>query len=143
MIGAPEGVEPMNELRAAILSGEGVKSYSPVTAKEPCRRDTPVGGSLTAIRINRQERRATHQRREDRFRDVVEDAILVFRRKKLPVKVLNISSSGTMVETDLIPRIGEKIGVEFEGFERIEGIVRWIRDGRIGLDLGDEAIHLG
>jgi hypothetical protein len=132
----------MHDLRAAILSGEGVKPFTPVTTKEGCRRKTANGGSLAGIAIARAERRMTNQRREDRHRGVVDRAMIVFRRKKLLAKVVNISPSGVMIEAEIMPRIGETVGVEFEGMPRIEGVVRWIREGRIGLDVGDQAIAI-
>lgn len=133
----------MHALRSAIQSGESA-SASLLSNKERCRRQAAeAGGSLTALRIPREERRATNQRREDRHWGVVDRAILVFRRKKLLVRVVNVSSSGIMIEADIMPRIGEKVAVEFEGFDRLEGVVRWIKQGRIGLDLGDGSIDLG
>lgn len=130
----------MHGLRSAIRSGEPA-SASLITTKESCRRKT--GGSLASLEIPRVERRVTDQRREDRHWGVVDRAMLVFRRKKLLVKVVNVSSSGMMVEADLVPRIGERVAVEFEGFERLDAVVRWVKQGRIGLDLGEGRIDLG
>jgi hypothetical protein len=132
----------MHGLRSAIQSGESA-SATLLSNKERCRRQAQeAGASLTALRITREERRVTNQRREDRHWGVVDRAILLFRRKKLLVRVINVSSSGIMIEADIMPRIGEKVAVEFEGFDRIEGVVRWIKQGRIGLDLGDGSIDL-
>lgn len=130
----------MHGLRSAILTGEPV-SASLITTKEGCRRQT--GGSLTSLRIAREERRATNQRSEDRHWGVVDRAMIVFRRKKLLVRVVNVSSSGIMIEADIVPRIGESVAVDFEGFDRIQGVVRWIKAGRIGLDLGEGTIDVG
>ena len=130
----------MHGLRSAILSGEAA-SASLISTKETCRRQS--GGSLTELSIPRGERRNTDQRREDRHWGVVDRAMLVFRRKKLLVRVVNVSSGGIMIETEIVPRIGEHVGVEFEGFGRLDGIVRWVKRGRIGLDLGDGSIDLG
>ena len=130
----------MHGVRSAILSGEAA-SASLVSTKERCRRKS--GGSLTSLEIPREERRSTDQRREDRHWGIVERAMLVFRRKKLLVRVVNVSSSGIMIEAEIMPRIGEKVAVEFEGFDRLEAVVRWIRGGRIGLDLGEGSIDLG
>jgi hypothetical protein len=74
---------------------------------------------------------------------VVERATIVFRRKKSLVQVLNISSSGVMVDSTVIPRIGETVGVIFDGHEKLEGVVRWVKRGRIGLDVGEGSIELG
>lgn len=130
----------MHGLRNAIQSGESA-SASLISTKETCRRKS--GGSLAELQIPRVERRVTDQRREDRHWGIVDRAMIVFRRKKLLVKVINISSSGLMIEADIMPRIGEAVAVQFEGFERLQGVVRWVKGGRIGLDLGDGSIDLG
>jgi hypothetical protein len=132
----------MNEFRAAVNKGEVAQLMSPISDKEKCRRDK-MESSLAAILIPRVERRTTNQRREDRYRGIVDRATLVFRRKKVLVKVVNISESGMMVEASIVPRIGEGLSIEFEGFEPLRGVVRWIRKGRIGLDVGEGAISLG
>lgn len=131
----------MHELRSAILTGDVGSALDPVTRKERCRRQP--GGSLVDIPIAREERRTTNQRREDRFHGVVDRATLVYRRKRILVKVVNISQGGVMVECHIQPRIGEKIGLEFENFDRLEGVVCWVKQGRIGLDVGEDAIELG
>lgn len=131
----------MNEFRSAVQKGEVAQIMSPI-AQEKCRRDK-LESSLASILIPRVERRTTNQRREDRYRGIVERATLVFRRKKVLVKVVNVSESGLMIETSIEPRIGERIAVEFDGFEPLQGIVRWVREGRIGLDVGEGAISLG
>ena len=106
----------------------------------------PHAGSRRAspsILIPRVERRTTNQRREDRYRGIVDRATMVFRRKKLLVKVINVSESGLMVEASIEPRIGENVRIEFEGFEPLAGVICWVREGRIGLDVGAGAISLG
>ncbi len=129
----------MHELRSAILAGDGAGAAI-VSTKERCRR-APKGG-LAGVHIAREERRSTDQRGEERHWGVVERAILVFRRKKLLVKVINISSGGMTVECDIVPRIAEDVAVEFEGFDRMRAVVRWVKQGRIGLDLGEGSIAL-
>ena len=132
----------MNEFRSAVQKGEVAQIMSPIADKEKCRRDR-MEVSLAKILIPRVERRTTNQRREDRYRGIVERATLVFRRKKLLVKVVNVSESGLMVEAGIEPRIGERMQVEFDGFEPLHAKVCWVREGRIGLDVGDGAISLG
>ena len=132
----------MNEFRAAVKNGDAAQAMSPVSAKERCRRNK-VEVSLAQILIPRVERRTTNQRREDRYRGIVDRASLMFRRKKVLVKVVNVSESGLMVEASIEPRIGEAVRVDFEGFEPLNAKVRWVREGRIGLDVGEGAISLG
>jgi len=131
----------MNEFRAAVSKGEVSQVLAPV-ATEKCRR-AKIEGSLAGILIPRVERRTTNQRREDRYRGIVDRASILFRRKRMLVKVVNISESGLMVEAAIEPRIGEQLKIEFEGFEPLQGVVCWVREGRIGLDVGDGAIALG
>ena len=133
----------MHEFRTAIITGEVKSVLDPVSRKEGCRRRDGGGPTLIDIAIPREERRITNQRREDRFHGVVDRATLVFRRKKSLVRIVNVSASGVMVECNIMPRIGETVGLEFDGFDRLEGVVRWVKQGRIGLDVGEGAIDLG
>lgn len=131
----------MNEFRSALRNGEVNQVVQPAAKKENCRRHV-TGISLTSILIPRVERRTTNQRREDRFRGIVERATVTFRRKKILAKVVNVSGSGIMIEAPIDPRIGEKLRVDFDGFEPLFGVICWAREGRFGLDLGDGAIQL-
>jgi hypothetical protein len=137
------GCEHMHELRSAVLSGEKPRE-TPVVSREKCRRRVPdSAGSLIGIEIPREEQRQTNQRREDRFLGIVDRATLVFRRKKSLVRVVNVSPSGLMIDSNITPNIGEKLTVVFDGHEELKGVVRWVRQGRIGLDVGDGSIELG
>ena len=131
----------MHEFRTAILNGETPASLTPAGRKDACRRQSPEP-TLVDIPIPRQERRKTDQRSEDRFLNVVERATITFRRKKSLVRIVNVSGSGVMIESNIMPRIGEVIDVEFDNFDRLKAVVRWVREGRIGLDVGEGAIDL-
>ena len=132
----------MHELRTAIISGEVRSAQGPVARKESCRRKGPVS-TLVDIEVAREERRKTNQRREDRIAGAVERATLTFRRKKSLVPVVNISGGGVMIESGIMPRIGETVTLQFEGFDPLDAVVRWIRQGRIGLDVGEDSIEVG
>jgi hypothetical protein len=80
------------------------------------------------------------RRSEPRHEGVVEEATLWFRGAPHHVPVLNISSRGTMVESDLQPRLGETVLVQFPECSRIHAFVRWCRDGRLGLNFGHEIL---
>lgn len=95
---------------------------------------------LEADLIARQQPRTADQRSEERYEDVVDRAVIFFRDQEYIVPVLNISSRGTMVECDIMPRIGETIVVQFQDCTRIHAFVRWIRAGRLGLNFGHEII---
>ena len=82
-----------------------------------------------------------HERRsEERYEGLVESATIWFRGAPHQVPVLNMSSRGTMVESDIVPRLGETVLVEFPECSRIHAFVRWMRDGRLGLNFGHEIV---
>lgn len=132
----------MNEFRSALNNGEVARALRPVAKQDKCRRQS-TEANLTNVLIPRKERRTTNQRREDRFRGIIDRATLLFRGKKILVKVVNVSESGLMIEGPIDAIIGERLVVEFEGFEPLEAVVCWIREGRIGLDVGRGAISIG
>ena len=78
------------------------------------------------------------QRAEPRFEGLVECGDLYFRGAAYLVPVVNISSRGTQIESDIEPRLGESVIIRFEGCSPIHAFVRWVRDGRIGLNFGCE-----
>ena len=79
------------------------------------------------------------ERRSERRQEGVFDcATLIFRGAPYVVPVINISSRGTMIESDLVPRLGESVQIRFAGCSPIYAFVRWSRDGRLGLNFGCE-----
>jgi hypothetical protein len=127
----------MHDLRSSILSGAGERPATPVAAKKG--KGAGLGG-LSAIAIKREEARITNQRSEDRLRDIVEDTVMVFRRKKSTVRVINVSSRGAMLACDIDARIGEKLDLLFTGQNKTKCVVRWVREGRIGVEFLNETI---
>lgn len=81
---------------------------------------------------------AVERRSETRQEGLIDCATLVFRGAVYVVPVVNISSRGTMIESDVIPRLGESVTIRFAGCSPIYAFVRWARDGRIGLNFGCE-----
>ena len=90
--------------------------------------------------IPRTQPRTAEQRSEERLDDVVCRAVILFRSQEHLVPVINLSSRGTMIQADILPRIGESLIVQFDGCTRIHAFVRWVRDGRIGLNFGHEIL---
>jgi hypothetical protein len=83
---------------------------------------------------------ACERRAEPRREGVIDHATLVFRETVHVVPVHNISSRGTMIESDIAPRLGESVMIRFAGCSPIYAFVRWTREGRIGLNFGCEMI---
>ncbi|HEX8241703.1 MAG TPA: PilZ domain-containing protein [Allosphingosinicella sp.] len=128
----------MHELRSTILAGEPKASLVARKAKAKAEGASP--GGLKKIAIKRQEARVTDQRLEDRLRGIVESTTIVFRRRRQDVAVVNVSSRGAMIRAEIEPRIGEKIDLLFDGRNKTRCIVRWVREGRIGVEFIDETI---
>jgi hypothetical protein len=99
-----------------------------------------LGGSLLKVAIPRGEARVTNQRAEDRKPGLVQHTLLWFRRRKHVVPVINVSSRGAMVHADIDARIGETVELQFAEASRTKCLVRWMREGRIGLEFVKETI---
>jgi hypothetical protein len=96
------------------------------------------GMKLCGEMAMRAERRRIEQRSEPRREDVVDCSTLFFRGGIHLVPVVNISSRGAMIESDIDARIGESVIIRFEGCSPIYAAVRWVRGGRVGLGFGKE-----
>lgn len=90
--------------------------------------------------IPRMQRRIIDQRSEVRYTNLVHRAVVIFRDQEYIVPVINISTRGTMIECDIQPRIGETVLIQFENCSPIGAFVRWVRQGRLGLNFGHEII---
>ncbi len=78
------------------------------------------------------------KRSETRHEGLVEYATLCFRSENYRVPVVNISSRGTMIESNIVPRLGESVTIRFDGCSPVYAFVRWNREGRLGLNFGCE-----
>ena len=128
----------MHEFRSTLVRGE----RRTVVAAKSSRARRGNDGSLADIRIRRQEARRADQRREPRQVQVVDQAVLRYRGRRYDVPVLNLSSRGAMVECDLRPRIGARIMLRFADCNETACVVRWVRDGRIGLEFDKETVMI-
>jgi hypothetical protein len=79
-------------------------------------------------------------RTEPRYAGLVTQATLSFRGADYPVPVVDISTRGAQIESELAPRLGESVQIRFEGCSPIYAFVRWSREGRHGLNFGCELI---
>jgi hypothetical protein len=129
----------MHELRSTILSGDA-RPASLVARKGKGKREAPAPTGLTKIAIKREEARVTDQRLEDRHYGAVERSTILFRRRRYEVEVVNVSSRGAMIVADIEPRIGEKLDIELSDSNRTRCVVRWVREGRVGLEFVNETI---
>ena len=128
----------MHEFRTTILGADEAPA-TPIASKAKKAQAASLGG-LTGLAIKRTEARLTNHRCEDRLRDILDETTIVFRRKKQCVRVVNVSSRGAMIECAIQARIGEKLDILFTEKNKTACVVRWVREGRIGVEFVDETI---
>ena len=131
----------MHELRLSLVHGERRDPRSIKGSGKPGRR--AGDGSLAGIKIRRQETRRCDQRREPRQVDVVGEATIRYQRRIYQMPVVNLSSRGVMVESNLRPRIGARFEIRFADCNETACRVRWVRDGRIGLEFENQTLLIG
>ena len=99
-----------------------------------------AGGFEVATEFDSFPCELAERRSEPRYEGLVEAAILHFRGGEHRVPVVNLSSRGTMIESEIEPRLGESVKITFDGCSPIYAFVRWAREGRVGLKFGCEMI---
>jgi hypothetical protein len=90
--------------------------------------------SLDGGMIPRTVKRMFDERGEDRVGAESQTAVLEHRGRRHVVRLVNISSSGAMVIFPVMPHIGEEVTLQLLGRDAIKGHVKWVRDGRIGVN---------
>jgi hypothetical protein len=129
------GVEATrNSFRAAILNGE--KPVLVVSDKNPQRDGS--GDALDGVRVPRSETRRGDHRGGDRHRLNGETATASHDGEISEVEVVNLSSGGAMIRCGFMPRLWEMVELRLGDGPGLEGAVRWIKDGSIGLEFAHE-----
>ena len=82
--------------------------------------------------IPRSVKRMFDQRGEPREKGSAA-ASVEWRGETLAVGLANVSPSGAMVICSKIPHIGEEMALQLPDRRSVPGVVRWVRDGRIGI----------
>jgi hypothetical protein len=88
---------------------------------------------LNGSMIPRSVRRLFDERLEPREATGSQAATLELRGTKHEVRVVNLSASGAMVASDLMPKIGEQVALHLSDRGPVACLVCWVRDGHIGL----------
>ena len=90
--------------------------------------------SLDGAMIPRMVRRTVDERAEPRAPAESHTAVLTLRGRKHVVRLLNVSPSGAMLVFPIVPHIGEEVSVQMLGRQPAAAHVRWVRDGKIGIN---------
>jgi hypothetical protein len=96
---------------------------------------------LTGDMIPRSVKRIFDQRSEQRIEPTADRAVLECRGLRVPVELINVSGSGAMIRCDLVPCIGERVRLQLLDHPTAEGFVRWVRDGRFGINFNEPLRH--
>jgi len=91
--------------------------------------DVMLNGSM----IPRSVRRMFDERSEPREAAGAEAATLEVRGLKHEVRLANLSTSGAMLISDIMPHIGEQVALHLKDRRPVAGQVCWVRDGHIGV----------
>ena len=83
--------------------------------------------------IPRSVRRMFDQRGEERLEAGSQTGVLALRGKNHVVQLVNLSRSGAMVRCASDAHIGESVALQLLDRGTIDGQVRWLRDGRMGI----------
>lgn len=83
-------------------------------------------------------RSKTEDRAAPRHRFARETATVGFGGKMLTADLINLSGGGAMIEADIDPRMWDRVNLHLGEGNPIECAVRWIRNGRIGLEFAHE-----
>lgn len=119
------------------------KVYGGVVASEEpiLKTKQPKGAksdSLQSVSLTRHARRAANGRGEDRHRLTGERAKVSWKNSEIDVDLLNLSGGGAMVAGRFEPLIWDRVDLHLGTNGTVECAVRWIRDGRIGLEFAHE-----
>ncbi len=122
-------------IRAKIFGGYDSAAESLLPAKKPkgVRAD-----QLDSIPLRRESRDRRNSRTEDRHRLVSERAKVTHNGSDHEVELINLSGGGAMISGPLEPMLWDRLDLHLGNHGSIECVVRWIRDGNIGLEFAHE-----
>jgi hypothetical protein len=120
-------------IRAKIFRGEADEPILPAKRPKGAKADM-----LHSISVRREERRASNGRAEDRHRLTDERARITHDGKDLEVELINLSGGGAMVAGAFEPALWDRVDLHLGNHGTIECAVRWMREGRVGLEFAHE-----
>lgn len=128
----------MNTFRSKLLGGRSLKEPL-LGTKAP--RDLSSDGEndrLDRIVVPRSESRTADHRDEDRHRLSSEQATARWDSSEYPIELINLSGGGAMIAGPFRPRLWDRVELALGDCATLETAVRWLRDGRIGLEFAHE-----
>ena len=120
-------------IRAKVYGGAGDQPILQAKKPKGAKADT-----LHSVSVPREVRRANNGRSEDRHRLTDERAQMTHNGLQFEVELINLSGGGAMVAGNFEPMLWDHVDLHLGNHGTIECVVRWIRDGRIGLEFAHE-----
>ena len=122
-------------IRAKIFGGVDPAEEPLLPAKRPkgVRAD-----QLDSIPLRRESRDRLNSRTEDRHRLVSERATITHNGSDHEVELINLSGGGAMISGPLESMLWDRVDLHLGHHGTIECVVRWMRDGNIGLEFAHE-----
>ena len=118
------------------------KVYGGAAVEQPLlRAKKPKGAkadNLHSIPVSREERRRANSRRSDRHRLVHESVSVTYDGNSYEEELVNLSGGGAMLTASFDPMLWDRVDLHLGEHGTMECAVRWIRDGRIGVEFAHE-----
>lgn len=121
-------------IRAKILGSASSSNESILKSKS---RRKGLVESLDRL-IEREEARTNHSRSQDRHR-LFDEAVSISRQGTVhEVQLINVSGGGAMIGGDVDLMLWDRLELKLGENGTVECVVRWLRDGRFGLEFAHE-----
>lgn len=121
-------------IRAKIYGG-GAAEQALLRAKKP---KGAKADELHSIAVAREEKRRANNRLADRHRLVHETVKVTYDGNSYEEELVNLSGGGAMLTASFDPMLWDRVDLHLGQHGTIECAVRWIRDGRIGVEFAHE-----
>jgi hypothetical protein len=123
-------------IRAKIFGGAQAPGDEPVIKSK--RPKGANADQLNSVSVKREESRRHNSRGDDRHRLSDEQARVIHDRTEHLVHLINVSGGGAMISGGIEAKLWDRAELYLGEGGAIECAVRWIRDGRIGLEFAHE-----
>lgn len=122
-------------IRAKVLGGDDAAGESLLKPKKP---KGALARDLHGIAVPREEPRKINSRFDDRHRLADEKVGVRLGSRSFEVDLINLSGGGAMVSGPFKAKLWDKVQLHLGEDGTIDCAVRWIRDGRFGLEFAHE-----
>ena len=126
----------MNNIRQQIFGGESAERRSLLGEKR--KKGAAADAGLTSVSIPRAEARVSDSRDGDRHRLMDEKVHAKLGDRTYEVELINLSGGGAMIAGEFEPNLWDRVELQLGKDGSLECAVRWIKNGRIGLEFAHE-----